>query len=188
MAALMAVSALAVSAFAAQKDLADGEYNVPVYIWRADKDQNAHAQMIEQVASLSVKNGVRTITLKTKAYGLGSNSPVKSYLADLKYKDASGNYVPATPVGKDEKGFPAEYVIVLPSNDDLIPIEQHSIFYLGDTSMGHPKDRPDYVEMRLKIDYDDIKPAGEQVDVLTSASYTNGAENAFFQFFKQLGL
>lgn len=188
MAVLMALPAFAVSAFAAANELADGEYVVPVYIWRADKDQNAHAQMIEQVASLSVKDGVRTITLKTKKYGIGDNSPITSYLADLKYQDASGNYVQAPAVGKDDKGFPAEYVIVLPTNEDILPIQQHSIFYLGNTSLGHPKDRPDYVDMRLKIDYDNIKPAGESIDGLTSASYTNDAENVFFQFFKQLGL
>lgn len=189
MAALMALSVFAFSAVAAaKKDIPDGEYQVEVAEWKADEDSNSHAQMIEQVADLSVKNGVRTITLKTKGYTMPKDNPMKSYIKSMRVKGADGRYFEATPVGTNSAGYPAAYTFVLPSDDDVIPFQQQSMLKLGSLETGSAHGRGGYVDMRLKIYYDTLVPKGQKVDVVTSASYTGDKENAFFQFFKQLGL
>lgn len=189
MAVLMALSCFAISAVAATKDyIPDGEYQVEVAEWKADEDSNSHAQMIEQVADLSVKNGVRTITLKTKGYTMPKNNPLKSYIKSMNVKDANGNWIPATAVGTNEAGYPAAYTFVLTTNEDTVPFQQQSMIKVGNAEMGSAHGRGGYVDMRLKIYYDTLVPKGQNVDLVTSASYTSDAENAFFQFFKQLGL
>lgn len=189
MAVLMALSCFAISAVAATKDyIPDGEYSVEVAEWKADEDSNSHAQMIEQVADLSVKNGVRTITLKTKGYTMPKDNPMKSYIKSMEVKDANGNWVKAGTIGTNEVGYPAYYTFVLNTNEDTVPFRQQSMMKIGSAEIGSVHGRGGYVEMRLKIYYDTLVPKGQQVDVVSSASYTSDAENAFFQFFKQLGL
>lgn len=189
MALIMALSVFAIAVSAETVDnIPDGEYSVEVAEWKADEDSNSHAQMIEQVADLVVKDGVRTITLKTKGYTMPSNNPFKSYIKSMEVKDAAGNWVKAGTIGTNEVGYPAYYTFVLNSNEDTIPFRQQSMLKIGNYEQGSIHGRGGYVEMRLKIYYDTLVPKGQQVDLVTSASYTSDEENAFFQFFKQLGL
>lgn len=189
MAVLMALSCFAISAFAKSYDnIPDGEYQVEVAEWKADEDSNSHAQMIEQVADLTVKDGVRTITLKTKGYTMPKDNPFKAYIKSMQVKDAEGNWVNAGTIGTNEVGYPAYYTFVLNTNEDTVPFRQQSMMKIGSHEQGSIHGRGGYVEMRLKIYYDTLVPKGQKVDLVTSASYTSDEENAFFQFFKQLGL
>lgn len=152
LAVLMVMSMAAVSVFAADGNLSDGVYEVPVSLWHAKKDEASMGNFaVNQTAKVTIDNGKVTVELKPaanigldlSAFGFDSS---KVY---VKASDGKGGYVDSV-VNKDSRGNVVSVSVPLLGQQEYTPIELNA----GIPQMGEQ-------DARIKLDWSKAKRIGD---------------------------
>ena len=156
-----------------KNNLADGIYEVPVWLWHATNNTpSMAADSVNSTARIVVKGGTATMYVYTKQMTMGN---ITASLQEMKVADEQGNYTNASVVSKDANGNPTAFSFTLPHKNEYIKVKVNPHVAI----MGNQD-----IDARLRVDYSGLKLISEDaddtnVDVKTPAKGSSyGASNA----------
>ena len=143
----------------------DGTYNVKVALWNATQDKaSMAAEAVDEMATVVVKDGVKTMYLTTKKMSFASLEAALQELyigstSDSNYKDNM-----ATVEARDNEGNPVLWSFALPSEEEFfnVVVNPH-VAMMGNGD----------IDARIKVDYSTLT----YVSASTEAPVVKGDDN-----------
>lgn len=159
------------SLFASAAALADGKYEVNIYLWHSEDDKKSMAaSSFEEKATIIVKNGVAVMHIKTGKMTMG---PISASLQELRIADSQGDYTDATVETRNSDGDPTGFYFTMPHQNEYITVKVNPhIAMMGNRDIG----------ARIKVDYSSLKliskaeATSQNSESATKASVTEKAE------------
>lgn len=128
--------------------LADGTYQVSVYLWNATADKpSMAATSMQKNAKIVVKDGVYRMYINTTSMTFGS---ITARLQDMYTYNQAGEKVAAQVETRNETGDPTSFSFVMPTKDEYIKVAVNPHVAL----MGNMD-----IDARIKVDYSTLSVA-----------------------------
>lgn len=142
-------------------NLADGTYQVKVYLWHAQNDQaSMAAQSLLEDARIVVKDGVYTMYIYTQPMTMGA---ITASLQQLQVAQADGSYLDGTVESRDGEGNPTSFSFVMPNTQEYIQVKVNPMVAI----MGNQA-----LDARIKVDYSTLAVAEGDVVIPTTPEET----------------